>query len=56
MKLFRAYDIKWDTDGKAVDLPDDVYVRAEDENEVVDYLSDEFGFCVFGFDCEKIKD
>lgn len=49
----RAIDIKWDTDGdeeilktlpKDMDIPDDV-----DEENVADWLSDETGFCVFGF-------
>ena len=49
----RAIDIKWDTDGdeeilktlpKEMDIPDDV-----DEENVADWLSDETGFCVFGF-------
>lgn len=49
----RAIDIKWDTDGdeeilktlpKEMDIPDDI-----DEENVADWLSDETGFCVFGF-------
>ena len=49
----RAINIKWDTDGdeeilktlpKEMDIPDDI-----DEENVADWLSDETGFCVFGF-------
>lgn len=49
----RAIDIKWDTDGdeeilktlpREMDIPDDI-----DEENVADWLSDETGFCVFGF-------
>ena len=52
----RAIDIKWDTDGdeeilktlpKEMDIPDDI-----DEENVADWLSDETGFCVFGFALE----
>lgn len=55
----RAIDIKWDTDGdeeilktlpKEMDIPDDV-----DEENVADWLSDETGFCVFGFVLEAEK-
>ena len=49
----RAIDIKWDTDGDEevlktlpteMDIPNGI-----DEEGVADWLSDETGFCVFGF-------
>lgn len=55
----KVFDIDWDTDGEDVELPleieleiDDKFVNDEDElSEVIcDYLSDEYGFCHFGFD------
>lgn len=55
----RAIDIKWDTDGddevlktlpKEMDVPNDI-----DEEDVADWLSDETGFCVFGFVLEAEK-
>ena len=55
----RAIDIKWDTDGddevlktlpKEMDVPNDI-----DEEDVADWLSDETGFCVFGFALEAEK-
>jgi|TARA_Y100000310_G_scaffold103387_1_gene101744 hypothetical protein len=53
----RIYDIDWDTDGVEVDLPTDLEVEWDyglfkngwDEDEVVDWLTDEFGWCVNGF-------
>ena len=66
MKII-AVDIDWDTDGEDVNLPREVEIPGEiipedadiDEyiegyaEEVEDYLSDTYGFCVFGFNLEK---
>ena len=53
----RAYavDIKWDTDGEQID---DLPTRVEipffvDDEEIADFLSDEYGHCVFGFNIEQ---
>ena len=47
----KAINIKWDTDDQVVDLPTEVEIpEGYSEDEVVDYLSDEYGFCVFNFD------
>ena len=54
----RAVNIEWDTtdmvwehNNEPVDLPNEVYIPAEvGEDEVADYLSDEYGFCVESFD------
>lgn len=55
----RAIDIKWDTDGDEevlktlpteMDIPNGI-----DEDDVADWLSDETGFCVFGFVLEAEK-
>lgn len=55
----RAIDIKWDTDGDEevlktlpteMDIPNGI-----DEEGVADWLSDETGFCVFGFVLEAEK-
>lgn len=49
----RAYavDIKWDTDGEDIEyLPERVSIPFfMDDDEIADYLSDKYGFCVFGF-------
>ncbi len=43
--------IQWDTDGEDIDLPDEVYIPFEvEDDEVADYLSDMFDFCVICFD------
>lgn len=54
----RAVNIKWDTtdsvwehNNEPVDLPSEVYIPAEvSKDDVADYLSDEYGFCVESFD------
>lgn len=54
----KAVNIKWDTDGdmtllenlpKEIEIPEDI----EDEDEISDYLTDETGFCHFGFEIEE---
>ena len=53
----RALNIKWDTDGNTDvlnELPSEVEIPyGIEEDEVCDYLSDEYGYCVFGFDIEE---
>ena len=58
----RAYavDIVWDTDGEDEEdlgLPSRVeipfFVDDDDDDEIADYLSDEYGYCVFGFNIEQ---
>lgn len=71
MKVVAVSDIKWDTDGEAVDLPKTVHITesylvgtgdvergAEDEemyDAVADILSDAYGWCVSGFSCDTIE-
>ena len=50
-----AKNIKWDTDGNSelLDiLPKEVVIpnSITDEDEISDWLSDEYGFCHLGFD------
>ena len=45
-------NIAWDTDGEDIDLPTEVEVPNDiacDEDEIADYLSDEYGWCVISF-------
>lgn len=51
-------NIEWDTDGTPIeelDLPLEVVVDVDDDEEIADRLSDEYGFCVkaFRFNAEK---
>ena len=50
----KAINIIWDTDGEEVNLPNEIeipdWVDKEDDDEISDYLSDETGFCHFGFE------
>ena len=64
VKSFRIYDIKWDTDGEDVDLPQEIEsvsfnvygCSKEDICDIIgNYLSTEYGFCHEGFRYEEIK-
>jgi hypothetical protein len=59
-KVF-ATNIEWDTNGEdfindeITDLPTIVEIPSGvDSDAFADYLSDEYGFCVFGFDIEEV--
>lgn len=54
----KATNIKWDTDGDMEvlkQLPSEMEIPADmtDEDEISDYLSNETGFCHFGFQLVK---
>ena len=50
----KAKNIKWDTDGYVIEwLPLCVEIPENWSGEVVEYLSDEYGFCVESFDLEQ---
>lgn len=52
-----AINIQWDTDGEDVNLPDKVEIPFNvSDDEIADMLSDEYGFCVFGFNIEQIEE
>lgn len=57
--MLKAINIKWDTDGdKEVlnELPTEATIPENTEEEdICDYLSDEYGYFVFGFDVVTIK-
>jgi len=52
----KVCNISWDTDGETVSLPTTVKVPSSvhDEDDICDYLSDEYGWCVNGFDLEAV--
>lgn len=65
--LVRFENIEWDTSNDSdefdndepIDLPTTVEREVDDdldvENDGADWLSDEFGFCVFGFDYKVLS-
>ena len=58
-QTLKAYviNIKWDTDGEEVNLPERVEIPFNISfDEIADMLSDEYGFCVFGFDIEQVEE
>ncbi|MCM1230086.1 MAG: hypothetical protein NC489_08135 [Ruminococcus flavefaciens] len=50
----RAVDIRWDTDGEDIDLPSVIELPEGlvDEDEISDYITNQTGFCHFGFRIE----
>ena len=55
-----AINIKWDTDGEAINLPQKVKIPASVIKEqktvdtaVADWLSDRYGWCIFSLDIVK---
>lgn len=56
----KAINIKWDTDGDydiinllptEIEIPEKLV--AEDEDEISDYISNQTGFCHFGYQIEE---
>ena len=67
MTKILVQNIKWDTDGEKVNLPKEVEYDnpsitmmknffEEDYEAVSDALSNDYGFCHFGFDIELVAD
>ena len=54
MKI-KTTKINWDTDGREIDLPQQVVLEVQDEAEIVDKLSDQYGWCVHGLTYENIN-
>ena len=58
MKVTRAYDIVWETDGEDVDLPTEVELprdSGDDDDAIVNYLSDEYGWLVISYERESVE-
>ena len=55
---YRVFDIDYDTDGEDIDLPTELTLELEDgvspDDELADLISDETGWCVNGFNYEKL--
>ncbi len=58
MKVTRAYGIVWETDGEDVDLPTEVELPrdfGDDDDAIVNYLSDEYGWLVVSYERESVE-
>lgn len=58
MKVTRAYDIVWETDGEDVDLPTEVELPkdfGDDDDAITDFLSDEYGWLVVSYERESVE-
>lgn len=61
---YRATNIEWDTSDDDVENNEDIVLPSEmdipadieDEDDISDYISNETGFCHYGFDLELVKD
>ncbi|MDO8416572.1 MAG: hypothetical protein Q7S87_10225 [Agitococcus sp.] len=55
----RFFNIKWDTDGETVELPQEVTVTVEEDVDIplsgADILSDKYEFCVISFSFETLR-
>ena len=52
-----AINIQWDTDGEEVNLPERVEIPFNVSfDDIADMLSDEYGFCVLGFNIEQVEE
>lgn len=50
MKIYKIYDIEWDTDGEDVELPETIILPFHlFQDDIEGYLSDTYGYCVKGF-------
>lgn len=59
-RKYKCTNIRWDTDGETLDLPTEVIVEIDTntddvEEAISDALSDQIGFCHFGFDYVRIR-
>lgn len=49
-------NIQWDTNGEDVNLPTQVEIPFYmDGDDIAGMLSDEYGFCVLGFNIEQVE-
>jgi hypothetical protein len=59
MSIFKASEIKWDTDGEDVTLPSSMSIYCDNDDEAEEYIAEELtratGFCHLGFVMEKIS-
>ena len=60
-KIIHVTDIEWETDHYYVDLPTNVTIETEnpdifDDDDIADYLSDEYGWLVKAFDYSVEED
>ena len=50
MKLVKAFNIEWDTDGEYIDIPTECFFWVQDdfdcEEELTNLLSDNYNYCV----------
>ena len=51
----KVFNIEYDTDGEFVELPKELFLEVEFEEDICDVVSDETGFCVFSLQYEIIN-
>lgn len=59
--MYRVFNIDWDVEDGVEELPDEMIVEIDYdcdclEDEIADVISDECGWCCYGFDFEKVDE
>ena len=63
IRVFTVSNIDWDTDGEEIDLPDEMTVNVKEDEQleddeieqyISDKITDETGFCHFGFNYKEV--
>ncbi len=52
---YKVYDIVYETDGEEVDLPTEMTVEVDDEQEIANAVSDKTGWLVVSMDYEPVE-
>lgn len=60
-KIFRVFDIRYDTDGHRVPgLPKELFFKTDadidPDSDLGDYISNQTGFCHYGYNWEEVKE
>lgn len=59
MFKYIVHDIDWDTDGEAVELPEEIEIQSEtelDDDDIGDEITEMTGYCHKGFCWDEIKE
>ena len=60
---YHVFNISWDIEDsidennaeEILDLPIDLIINVDDEDEIADALSDYYGYCVYSFDYNPVS-
>lgn len=57
--IYRVFNIDWDVEDGVDDLPNEIEIEIDYDCDCLDYeiadaITDEYGWCCFGFEYEKV--